>query len=224
MVIDNQEPQILTAVISPSSLISGDSAQCSATASDADGQSISLSYAWELNGQSVGSGGSLVVPAAASGDVLTCLITAIDIQWWPSSDSVSVVIANSPPTVASISILPATITALTSQISCVATGADVDSDPVALSYVWMRNGAQVAMGSSFTGPFSAGEQLSCVVTPSDPYGLGPSLSTQVIVRTAPTLSSVTLNNPTTNEVLTVTGNSFDPDSGQTVQLLVDWHG
>ena len=77
--VQNSVPDVPTVVISPEAPGSGDDLTCSATSTDADGDAITYSYVWSLDGAESGYTDATVPASATERDqTWTCVVTADD--------------------------------------------------------------------------------------------------------------------------------------------------
>jgi hypothetical protein len=150
---------------------------CSGTASDADGDTPALSYSWSnSNGSTYGSTGNTLqlTPSTVSpNETVTCSITATDDQQDNTSSAASITIDNTLPTV-TVSI-SANGSTNTGELTCSATGSDVDDFPTAptFTYEWFNSAG--SLGSS--NPLQLdptmgvdGDSIDCVVIATDLSG------------------------------------------------------
>lgn len=80
LVVQNSPPSAFNVLITPASPVAGvDDLECVAQGSDADGDTVSFLYAWELDGNST-SYVSAIIPAAdiSNGEVWECIVTPFD--------------------------------------------------------------------------------------------------------------------------------------------------
>lgn len=75
-------------------------------------------------------------------------------------------LANTPPEIRSVRIVPETIRPGDSLAVEVA-GADADGDEVSFTYAWVRNGLPAGSGSRLEGPLKRNDAISVKVTPFD---------------------------------------------------------
>ena len=222
----------VAASLSPSSASTSTLLICSGTASDADGDTPTLSYSWSnSNGSTYGSTGNtlqLTPNTVSPNETVTCNITATDDQQVIVSSTASITIDNTLPTVtASIS---ANGTSNTGELTCSATGSDVDDFPTAptFSYEWFN--ASGSLGTSNPLQLDAtmgvdGDSIDCVVTGTDlSGGQVTSTATHIITNTAPVIDSIALT-PNTIDAntasVTCTVSSSDAD-GDTVTESFAW--
>jgi len=191
---------------------------CESTgSSDADGDPISLSYGWTVEGAALSAATDTLDGGwYEKGDEVRCAITPSDgTDAGAALTSAALTILNSPPTLEAAAIEPASITA-DLELSCSASGAaDADGDAITLSYTWSINGSPASVGATLSGGFVGGDEVTCTVTPSDGADTGDSVWTTVEVsNSAPELSRVTIEpaEPYRGETLTcVPGAATDAD-------------
>ena len=80
LVVQNTAPTAFNVVISPVSPVAGvDDLECIAQGSDADGDTVTLSYAWEVDGNSTAHTAAVISAADISdGEVWECIVTPFD--------------------------------------------------------------------------------------------------------------------------------------------------
>lgn len=188
VVVSNAPPTVLSATLSPDPALTNDVLQITTTTDDADGDAVTESYDWLVNGVSTGIGSDTLDGALAfdRGDQVQVLVTAHD----GSDDSVPVAsnlvtIGNSPPSAPTVSIAPVGPIEQLDDLYCAAAGAvDPDGDAVTYTFSWTIDGALYPRASDL-GPFTstwtddsadaldttAGESWTCEVTALDPAGL-----------------------------------------------------
>lgn len=170
----NQAPTTTTPSISPSIAYRIDTLTCvPGMSSDADGDSMTLSYQWFKNGTTMSGMTSPVLGVGnyTKGDVLVCQVTPADAYSTGAPvNSTSVTILNKVPAVGAVWIVPDPAY-VTSTLSCRnGTVTDYESDPVSLSYQWFKNGEEIGNQTAATLPsasFVKADTIVCEVTPSD---------------------------------------------------------
>ncbi len=227
----NTDPVLGTVSITPSSATNDETLTCSAAATDADGGAPTLTFTWTntTTGTALGAGASITLTSslASSLDTLTCDVSAADADGGSDAGTASITLDNREPTIpAGVSITPSTPT-VSDTLTCAAAGVDEDGDPVSLTYAWTIGGATVGPSSTLSGAFSAGDTVTCTVTPDDGKGAsaGTAASASVTIdNTAPTIASVTLtpSSPQTNDTLTANGATSDAD-GDPVTVQWDFY-
>lgn len=197
---------------------------------DPDGDPVSYSYAWSVDGVASASSttGNLPASATTRGEVWTVAVTASDGLTSSAAGIASVTIANSAP-VASVSLTPSAPTR-NSTLSCAGSASDADADSLVTSFAWTVDGSGVAAttssgaASTLAGAFDADQTVSCTVTVTDTAGgTGSATATLTIENTAPTVS-VTLSPAVakTDDTLNATATASDPD-GDALSLSYDWY-
>ena len=92
------------------------------SATDPDGQTLTESFGWTnlTTGASLGSGSSITLDAtvASPADEIQCMATVSDSSGGTDSDTASVIVANTAPTVTSVSINPNTGVTSGSLLTC----------------------------------------------------------------------------------------------------------
>ncbi|MBT3222496.1 MAG: hypothetical protein HN348_25770, partial [Proteobacteria bacterium] len=213
---------------------------CSASSSDGNSDSVTLTYVWKDGADiQIGIGKNLDVAALfnngtlAEGETVTCEVTPNDTR----EDGITQTVAtslNNRPTVSNVVLSQTPIVATTnSTLTCSATDGDTDGDTVTLSYVW-KDGANTDIGTVDTldvadlvnnGTLVQGETISCIVTPNDGYEDGDGDSAAVTVNNIPLISTVTLSDDpivsTQDTTLTCTIDRSDVD-GHTVTSDFVW--
>lgn len=177
--VDNADPLLGTPSVSPAADLGvGETATCIATASDPDGDSVSLSYVWaDASGSVLGTGSTYTLPAAtiAPGGSVVCVVTADDGDGGTATASVNLSIANSDPTVLSVEITPGSGVYAGDTLICTAVSSDPDGDSLTTTYSWQNTTTATApmSGSSYTvvaGSDSPGDTLQCTATVEDGRG------------------------------------------------------
>ena len=130
--IDNSAPVLSGPSLSASTTVVGDTLTCSATATDADGDTVALSYAW-----SDGSTGATYAVTSSDdpGDTITCTATADDGDGGVATGTASATVTNTDPTIDSVSVSPST-GQVGDTLTCSATASDADGDRPSVDYAW----------------------------------------------------------------------------------------
>ena len=189
--------------------IAADSLECSWTYDDADFDGDSSTVAWTNgSGASLGTGTTLS-GAFIGGDTVTCTVTSNDGTVNGTSDSASIVIGNTAPTVMDVTVLTTTNadadsdanTAIAADtLECTWTYDDVDGGSDSSTLVWTDDtGTALGTGTTLSGAFVGADIVTCTVTPNDGTVNGTPDSASIIIgNTAPTVTAVTVL-ATTNE-------------------------
>ncbi len=191
LTLSNAPPTVSAVTLSPTTAFTDDILTASATASDPDGDSLSLTWDWSVNGAVVQSGTSDTLDGAVyfeKGDAVTATLTADDGADSDSATSPSLTISNSAPGAPTVSIdpdLPLPDEELLCQVDVAST--DADGDSISYSVAWDVDGVAYTSTSTTlltddTVPSSttvSKELWTCTVTPSDGTDSGPSDSATV---------------------------------------------
>lgn len=156
--IGNTAPT-LSASLSPSSPTTNSTLVVSASTGDADGDSVSLSYAWRVNGSSVAAtsatlGGSWF----NKNDTVSVTVTAND-GTDTTNTILSTTIVNTPPTAPGVRITPSAPAEGEDDLICAVTApsVDADGDPITYSVTWTVDGIAYPLGDTgagWSGPFT----------------------------------------------------------------------
>lgn len=139
VVVGNTKPKGGSVSLSPLPPKTLDDLTVSVTAgTDVDGDPVTYTYAWEVNGKSVSTTGTTLASSNyVKGDVIKILVTPNDGTEDGPVRQTSTSVENTPPFVPSTSILPSS-PATTQDLRCILTGSpsDDDSDPLTITYTW----------------------------------------------------------------------------------------
>ncbi|MES2645168.1 MAG: hypothetical protein V4850_37115 [Myxococcota bacterium] len=227
--IGNSAPVLADATLSPDPAWEGSTLTCSpGSTSDADGDSVSTTYAWTVNGLTIASTDAALADSWwSAGDVVACIVTPTDgTTAGAAVVSNRVTIDNFAPTITSVSISPASAAA-DDTLTCIASGfTDADGDADATTYAWTVNGAAAGTGTTLAGAFVGGDEVVCTATPFDGTTSGPALSDSLVIdNTAPVLASVSLTPaaPTVADTLVCApGTTTDLDGTTTFSYTYAW--
>ena len=198
VLIANSAPSAPQLQVSPPSGAVTQFYTCSllAESEDVDGDEVSYSVVWLVNGHE--NSGMLDVPVAASelvsdfegtlaagGDALACRVVATDGA--DSSEPVqspNIVFGNASPVGGAVTITPTEAYEGT-DLSCEASGAeDPDGDQVFWLYSWSKDGEPIAgvAAQVLTGNhFDKGDEIRCTATPTDGQSEGSALESDLSV-------------------------------------------
>lgn len=190
VIITNTPPVINNITLSPSSLYTNDVLSVTATATDADGDSLTMTYAWFVDGQLVQSGSSSTLDGSQNNtfdkhQTIYVTATASDGLDTRSLTSGNIIVNNSLPTAPGLSLNP-TAPTTGDAIECIVStpSQDLDGDPLSYLIDWDVDGAPYFGAGTTTitgdtvplGVSQSSETWTCTVTPDDTEGLGPSTS------------------------------------------------
>ena len=235
--LNNTAPVISNVNISyTGSLNSSSLLTCNYTASDADGDPLTASYAWtNLSSSTILSSTSDTLQLSPSmvglNETIECSVTVMDTSGTTATLTDSVSIGNSDPYFT----MAATITTTGLQTgdtwTCTAFGEDPEDGTLTPSYIWQDGGgAFVQSGSILTLSPSNSEPnypLTCVATITDSAGVSVSSSASEIVQNSyPSTPSISISPSAPvagidNLVCTIASHSYDPDS-QAISYSFSW--
>ena len=236
------QPPVATVNLNTSSPMTNDTLTATATRSDPNGDQVTLTYVWSVNGT--------VVKTTANSNNLTDTLDlsqagngdegqTVTVQVVPNDGTVNGTMVSASATVLDSS-PTATVKLNTSApktndtLTATATTADADGDPVSLTYIWKVNGNVVktttnssnltdTLDLSQTGNGDEGQTVTVQVTPNDGTMNGTTVSASAtVVDTAPTATvSLSSSSPLTNDTLTATATKADADN-DVVTLTYVW--
>ena len=231
--IVNAPPVISPPVITPSrDITTATTLNCSATATDVDGEEPTISYAWEGPGSTaLGTGEVLVLgpEIIQPTDTVRCVATALDEEGATSSSTASVEVGNIAPLVTAAAISPGTGITTSTTLTCSASALDADLETPTLSYRW-RTGAGTLLGAGDTvtldpGSVSPTDTVQCEATAEDGFGGTDARVVEVTVEnTPPTVDSVAVSPSTgitTSSVLNCIATTSDAD-GEIPTVTYSW--
>ncbi len=224
----NTPPTLTSVTITPAEAFEGDTLTCTAAGfADVDGDPEGYIYEWRVDGTVVGSSTTLGSEAFGRGDRVSCAVIPFDgVENGLSVSARPLVISNTPPEVATITIGPAdpmTGTTITSSV----TGAfDIDDDAVRLDIDWYVEGRKVASGASLAGTsYVKFQDIYAEVRPYDGTDYGSPVKSNTLTSTnAPPKIDTWVLAPTTlytDATITLTVAASDPDF-DSVRLTHDW--
>ena len=196
VVFGNNPPNIDSLAISPDPAYAMDTLQCLADVSDPDGDPLTISYSWTIDGVASSETSDTLSGVYVHLQEVTCWVMAVDDHGETMEDVASLIISNTPPEVGSMSISPSTPTA-SDDLTCIASVTDADGEPVILSYEWSVDGVVWTGNTSSNGTTiladdtAEGEIWTCMVTPNDGYDDGAVLSVSETIASSATSCTLT---------------------------------
>lgn len=173
--IQNSPPTISSVALTPTNAYAGDTLVCTASgANDIDGDAITFSYEWIVNGISYWNLGA-TYNGALKDDTVNCMITPYDgTSYGPAVSSNSITIQNSAPSISSVAIGYSTQqhtsgTFAGDQLTCTPSGgSDADGDVLTYAYTWYLNGVSHSTTQNLdTTGMSSGDVVYCSVVAND---------------------------------------------------------
>ena len=199
IVVDNRVPIVTMLALSNNTPEADDEVVCSANSFDEDGETPILSYSWEIDGSSAGSTNTIILDPimVAGGSELTCVVTAEDSYGGVGIETLSTSIINTDPTVFDISITPNTGIYTGTEVSCLASGDDLNDGPLTPDYDWSVSGNVIGTGSTYivdAVDTDVGDNIVCTASVMDNDGATASVTSSIIVEnTAPTITNIQIS-------------------------------
>jgi hypothetical protein len=176
--VENSAPVIESITLSPELPLTADAIVATVSASDADGDTLTYSYAWTVDGQAAGSDSdTLPAELSAKGQSVAVTVTVDDGSESVSQESAARTIANTLPVLEEVRIGPAGATTRDDLKCNVPTApTDADSDALTGTLLWRQNGVEVSPlgadrkypGDTVLASQTDGDDVwSCEVTISD---------------------------------------------------------
>lgn len=173
--------------------------------SDDDGDSAAYTYAWYVNGTSVGTSTSVSGSTLTRGVSVYVAVTPYDSYGSGTPvNSDTVIVQNSLPTISSVGLTPSPM--YTDSIAtCTPSGyADLDGDTAAYTYAWYLNGVAIGASTSLligSTRFDKADRVYCAVTPSDGYEDGALVKSSIVTvsNSAPVVDAVLASSSTIAE-------------------------
>jgi hypothetical protein len=192
LTISNRTPTVDSVSLSPDPLYTDSNIVATASASDLDGDTLSLNYDWYVESVLVQSGVAVSLDFSnyEKDDVVRVEVTADDSAGISTSSSVSITVQNTSPGSPSISISPSEPVAQSDDLVCSVDTAssDVDSDTVTYSFAWTVDSVDYTSATDTettstipASETSTSEEWECTVIPNDGDENGSSTSTSVIM-------------------------------------------
>ncbi len=176
--------------LSPSTVYTDDTLTATVTSADADGDTLSVSYAWTVDGMAATSTSATLTGADFDRDEVVEVTVTVSDGADTTTASASVTVSNTPPTAPSARIDPEDPRATDDLLCSVATAAtDADGDTVSYTVAWTVDGAAFggAATTTLTGDTIAaadtagGDLWTCTLTPTDGTDGGPAGTASVTV-------------------------------------------
>lgn len=200
---------VVTVAFSPDAPTTDDDVVAVPTPTDADGDAVTLSYAWSVEGVAADYTFD-TVPADATerGQRWRVTVTPADPEEAGLPVTAEVAIENAPPEVLTVTLSPDS-PYVTDDIVATVEGHDPDADEIAYSYRWFVDASEVQNGATDTlaaGAFAKHEIISVEVTPNDGFVDGPAFvsSDVTAVNSLPTATSAAIDASTAYEATTLT--------------------
>ena len=215
--VSNTAPEITDVSITPDAAPTGTELTCTATAEDADDDTVVLTYTW-----SDGTEGDTVVIAddAAVGDTITCTATADDGDEGTATDTATATVTNTPPVMTEVTVTPDS-GQVGDALVCAAEATDEDGDDIDYTYAW-STGTE-GESHTITADDNPGDTITCTATATDETGASAvGTASATVLNTDPVIEvTVTPATAAVGETLTCTATASDAD-GETPDVAFVW--
>lgn len=223
----NDPPSIAGVTLAPADPLTGDGLVATPGAvSDPDGDTVTLTYGWRVDGVVAVGQTSATLPASETerGEVWEVTVTPNDGTIDGTPVTAMVIIGNTPPLVNTVTIAPTNPSRLDT-LSALIEAVDDDGDTPTYSYAWTVDG--VPAGSEPTlaaSGLTPGASVQVTVIPSDgTVGAAVPSATVTIVDLAPSVDSVTVEPASPREADTLTASVVVSDvESDPVTLSYEW--
>ena len=234
-----------TVTLTPTQPLVNSTLTASATVADSNSNPVNLTYVWKLGSTVVKTTTATssvtdtldlsTISTEAAGNVITVEVTPNDgfVDGMRVTATRTLAASNTVPT-ATVALTPES-PLVTSVVTATATSADVNGQPVKLTYVWRIGTTEVkttSATSSLTDTLdlstlsqdAVGQVVTVTVTPNDTVADGTAVTATrtISANVAPTATvALTPASPTTTSTLTATATAADTN-GQAVTLAYVW--
>jgi hypothetical protein len=193
---------------------------------DADLDQVEVTFEWFVNESEVSSTDYLDHTNFKKNQVVTIEVTPLNGDEAGTPSVRSVTIGNGSPSLASVSLSPATIKATTRVYANVQGPQDPDGDTISNAYQWYVNGSPVGTGknSLYHRHYVGGDSIQVAVTPNDGTDSGNAVSASIEVANTlpePVTFTLTPDSPTTEQSVVASASWSDVD-GDTVTTTYNW--
>lgn len=196
--IPNTAPTVSNVVLAPDPAAYGDTIYCGYDYSDPDdpsGSNDASTYSWMIDGLPAGVDDAPLTGGFTGPDVVTCTVTATDGTTQGNTDTGTLTISNTAPTVTDLAISCSSSCVAGDTLTCNYNYDDVDQDSDQSTFAWAVDGAPLSgqTTSQLSTGFVGGDQVTCSVTPYDGMDSNPPVTSQSL--------SINNTNPTVSDLL-----------------------
>jgi len=238
LVISNTPPELIGVSLSPSQPGTEDVISALVTGTDMDGDELTFTYEWTLDGGALSESSSSLDGAIwfERGDEIGLTVTPFDgYDDGDSASATAVTVVNTPPTAPTVELQPAMPTAGQDDLFCdiLTDSDDDDSDPISYSFSWIRDGANW-FGSTSTTDISGdtiaaadlleGERWECEATPNDGYENGTAGRSTATVTSPNNCTAVEMDGVDDYLYTTASADFLYPTGEYTAEAWVRWSG
>lgn len=200
VLVANTPPELYGVNLGPNPAVESDVLVCAPGAVvDADGTtSFTYTYRWWVNGSAIAATGlTLTGDDFSRGDEVECAVRASDgVDDSAEFRSYVVSVFNAPPTIASVTLSPTTITNLSVATCAAVAPADADGDALTFEYGWFVNRMRIAATGAQLGSvyFARGDLVQCTARAYDGSTFGEEVYSPIrtVANSVPFVSAVTV--------------------------------
>jgi formylglycine-generating enzyme required for sulfatase activity len=198
-----------TLAFNPAAPVNGDDVQAVATALDDDGDAVTFTYAWTLDGAAqTDTGDTIPADRTEHGQRWAVTVTPVDIEGTGLPVTAEVQIANSAPEVLGVTLVP-DAPYVTDDVVAVVEGYDADADAITYTYTFFVDGTEAQSGDSDTlvaGSFAKHQRVSVEVVPNDGFDDGEAFvsADAEVANSLPRAIRATIDPSTAYEISTLT--------------------
>lgn len=181
--VRNAPPSVVRITLSPADPTVNDVIEAEVSTSDADGDEVTTTLRWEVDGEEVRTAAdALPAGTAVRGQRVEAIASVSDGSLSGTElRSEPVVIVNTPPEVRSAQIQPAVDLHADSTLECFPEGwSDADNDAPDYAWEWLVGDAVVGTAQTLEGGIEAGDTVSCRVTPTDGIDRGEPVTSAAV--------------------------------------------
>ena len=180
--VPNQPPTV-DVLVSPEAAISGTELTCTFVAHDGDGDSLSSTIEWFVDGSPISNVGT-TFDTASRGQAIHCEVTTSDATAQTTGVANTVIVENAPPTLTHAEITPSPAVA-GEDLTCNGVGYhDHEGDPDQSEYQWWVDGILIETTAVLLGGANVGQLVECDVTASDGTASGATSTASVAIEPA----------------------------------------
>jgi hypothetical protein len=160
----------------------------------------------------------LSLTAVLTGEIVECMVMAMDVNGATGNDSATVSVINTSPTFSSVASISPSIGVYTgTALTCSATASDPDDGMITPTYEWSVGLVSIGMGSSYTVSAldtNVGDSITCTATATDSDNESTTSAASVSVQnTDPVLVSTSISVSTgyNDDIFSCSSSATDPD-------------
>ncbi len=229
--IENQAAVVTSVEIGPDGASRDDTIEATVVAADPDGDDITLTYTWYVDGAMVQEGEDNTLASTLFARDERVVVSVVADDGFVDSAAVrsnQLVVANALPVAEEVTLTPEEVYEA-STLYCAPSGwTDSDNDSEGYVYTWIINAVETEHGGDTLqgDAFDRADSISCVATPWDGIDEGESVSSDAVtvLNTAPEVLALAISTtaPATDDTLSISVATDDSD-GDNVSLAYAWY-